>query len=149
MTLTPAPSAEKVSTGAFDEEVRAVTITVPHTRLVIESHSKVDVHTPPIAFAFDTPWESVRAHALALRFLDANGPASFLYPTARAPIVAAITDYVRLSFSPGRPIIEAASELMGRIHADFRYDPGATDVRRRRRPPSRPATVSARTSPTS
>jgi len=118
-----------VGPGAFGEEVRTVVITEPHARLIIEACARVDVHTPPIAFAFDTPWESVRALSLASRLLGPDGPASFLYPTARTPIAPQITDYARASFAPGRPIIEAASELMGRIHADFRYDPEATDVR--------------------
>lgn len=128
VNLTPAPSAERVTVGAFGEEVRAVTITVPHTRLVIEAHARVDVHAPPIAFAFDTPWESVRARALESRTLGSEGPAPFLYPTARTPVIEEITDYARASFAADRPVIEAASELMGRINADFRYDPAATDV---------------------
>jgi transglutaminase-like putative cysteine protease len=128
VTLTPAPSVERVTTGAFGEEVRAVTITEPHTVLIIDAQARVDVHGPPIAFAFDTPWESVRARALESRSLGAEGPASFLYPTVRTPVVPEITDYARASFAPGRPIIEAASELMGRIHADFKYETGATDV---------------------
>jgi transglutaminase-like putative cysteine protease len=66
--------------------------------------------------SFETPW------------LGPEGPASFLYPTRRTPLTAAITDYARTSFQPGRPIIEAAAELMTRMHADFVYDPEATDV---------------------
>ncbi|MGH7024668.1 MAG: transglutaminase family protein [Caulobacteraceae bacterium] len=126
--LTPAPAREAVETGAFGEEVREVTITDPHARLEIEARSRVDVHAPPIAFAFDTPWDSVRARSLESRVLGPDGPASFLYPTPRTPIVGEITEYARASFSAGRPIIEGASDLMSRIHADFRYDPGATDV---------------------
>jgi len=127
--LTPSPSQERVGPGAFGEEVRTVVITEPHARLVIEASARVDVHAPPIAFAFDTPWESVRALSLASRLLGPDGPASFLYPTERTPIAPQITDYARASFAPGRPVIEAASELTSRIHADFRYDPDATDVR--------------------
>ena len=118
-----------VSAGAFGEEVMAVAITEPHRALVIESRARVDVHAPPIAFAFDTPWESIRTSSLQSRELGPEGPASFIYPTVRTPLAAEITDYARQSFTPGRPIIEAASELMGRIHADFSYDPDATDVR--------------------
>jgi transglutaminase-like putative cysteine protease len=129
VVLTPAPTREIVSPGAFGEEVLAVAITEPHRALVIESRARVDVHAPPIAFAFDTPWESVRTASLQSRELGPEGPASFIYPTVRTPLAAEITDYARESFTPGRPIIEAASELMGRINTDFRYDPDATDVR--------------------
>jgi len=126
--LTPTPARETVNTGAFGEEVRTVVINAPHARLEIEARSRVDVHAPPIAFAFDTPWESVRARSLESRSLGPEGPASFLYPTVRTPIAPPITEYARSSFAAGRPVIEAASELMKRIHADFKYDPEATDV---------------------
>ncbi|HEY1447679.1 MAG TPA: transglutaminase family protein [Caulobacteraceae bacterium] len=128
VVVTPAPAREATSIGAFGEEVRSMLVTQPHHRLVIEARSRVDVHAPPIAFAFDTPWESVRSRSLASRALGPDGPAAFHYPTTRTPILAPITEYARQSFTPGRPVIEAASELMRRIHDDFRYDPAATDV---------------------
>ena len=128
ITVTPTPARESVSTGAFGEAVRQVVITEPHHRLLIEARSRVEVNAPPIAFAFDTPWESVRARALESTAIGLDGPAGFIYPTGRTPIVAEITDYARSSFAAKRPVIEAASELMSRIHDDFRYDPSATDV---------------------
>ena len=126
--LTPAPSRNIEATGAFGESMRQVIITTPHRQLTIEARSRVEVNAPPIAFAFATAWEGIRAKTLASRRLGPDGAAAYLYPTHRTPIVPAITDYARQSFPPGRAIIEAAAELMNRIKADFRYDPGATDV---------------------
>ncbi|MEI5579215.1 transglutaminase family protein, partial [Streptomyces brasiliscabiei] len=37
-------------------------------------------------------------------------------------------DYVAPSFPAGRPIAVAATDLMRRIHQDFRFDPTATTV---------------------
>jgi transglutaminase-like putative cysteine protease len=108
--------------------MRQVIVTTPHRKLVIEARSRVEVDAPPIAFSFATSWESVRTRALASGALGPDGPASFLYPAARTPIIPTITDYARVSFTPGRAIIEAAAELMRRIRDDFRYDPAATDV---------------------
>jgi transglutaminase-like putative cysteine protease len=39
-----------------------------------------------------------------------------------------ITDYARASFSPFRPLVEAAADVMTRLHRDFAYDPKATTV---------------------
>ncbi len=61
--------------------------------------------------------------------LGPQGPAAYLYPTPRTPLVRSITDYARASFAPGRPIVEATAELMTRIKADFTFDSEATDVR--------------------
>jgi transglutaminase-like putative cysteine protease len=71
----------------------------------------------------------VRTLAFGSADLSTDGPAVFLYPTARTPLSPSITDYARASFTRGRPVVEAAMELMSRIHADFTYDSKATDVR--------------------
>ena len=42
--------------------------------------------------------------------------------------VLALADYARISFTEGRPIVDASRDLMRRIHADFRYEPKATSV---------------------
>lgn len=129
VTVTPTPAAVKDGIGPFGERTRAVTIDVSHTSLVIEALARVDVHapTPPDPGA-SAAWEGVRAQAYASRILGPDGPAPFLYPTGRTPAAPAITAYARESFSPGRPIVAAAQELMIRIHADFAYDPDATNV---------------------
>ena len=47
-------------------------------------------------------------------------------PLVRAE--AALGEYAAGSFAPGRPLTDAVADLMARIHADFAYDPTATDV---------------------
>jgi transglutaminase-like putative cysteine protease len=126
--VTPRPSEKHERVGPFGERTVTVIIDKPHDALVIESRSRINVHAPEAPESGGAPWEEVRRQAFASSGLEANGPAVFLYPTRRTPNVAPITDYARASFPPGRPIIEAASELMRRIHADFKYDPGATEV---------------------
>ncbi|WP_293901959.1 transglutaminase family protein [Phenylobacterium sp.] len=129
LTVTPEPSVREERIGPFGETVVTVIIDKPHTSLVIEANSRVDVHAPPLPNASASlQWEVVRGAAFSSSGLEANGPAAFLYPTRRTPKLAMITDYARQSFPPGRPIVEATSELMRRIHADFKYDPGATEV---------------------
>jgi transglutaminase-like putative cysteine protease len=44
------------------------------------------------------------------------------------PAGEALSVYGAASFTPGRPILEAARELTSRIHTDFEYQPGATDI---------------------
>jgi transglutaminase-like putative cysteine protease len=129
ITVTPTPVAVKEGIGPFGEATHAVTIDVPHTSLVIEALARVDVHAPPPPDpASSEAWEEVRAQAYASRILGPDGPAVFLYPTRRTPIVSAITDYARESFPPGQLIFTAAVELMTRIRAEFTYDPDATTV---------------------
>lgn len=127
--VSPRPSDRQERVGPFGARATTVTVETPHRSLVIEAVSRIDVHVPPPAPPErSAPWEALRTAALADADLGPEGPAAFLYPTARTPIVGEITDYARQSFTPGRPIVEAALDLTRRIHADFRYDPGATEV---------------------
>jgi transglutaminase-like putative cysteine protease len=129
LKVTPRPSVRTERVGPFGERIVTVIVDKPHNTLVIEANARVDVHSPKLSPDCVGPaWEDVRAAALAAPSLGADGPAVYVYPTARTPITPAITAYARESFAPGRPVIEACRELNRRIHADFRYDPGATEV---------------------
>jgi transglutaminase-like putative cysteine protease len=129
ITITPRPSARTEQIGPFGARVLTVMVDTPHKVLIIEATARIDVHTraPPDAEA-SPPWELVRAAALQSEDLSTDGPAAFLFPAARTPIVPEITTYARESFPPGRPVVAAATDLNRRIRADFRYDPSATDV---------------------
>ena len=129
IAVAPRPSSSRDGTGPFGEKTRTVLIDTPHTTLTIEATSRVDVHAPPLPDAgASQPWEAVRAEAFENPSLDPDGPATFLYPTRRAPIAPPITEYARRSFPTGRPVVEAAAELMTRIRKEFTYDPEATTV---------------------
>ena len=129
VAVTPRPSSSHEGTGPFGEKTLTVVIDKPHRELVIEGRSRVDVHAAPLPDPAASPvWERLRDQAYETRALGPDGPATYLYPTRRTPITAPITDYARESFAPGRPIVEAAAELMTRMHADFVYDPEATTV---------------------
>ena len=129
IAIAPQPSQTVGRTGPFGEQVFTLVIDQPHRELIIEARSRVDVHAPPTEFRADSPaWESVRALSFETAALGADSPAAYLYPTARTPILPAITVYARESFPQGRPIIEAAAALMTRIRSDFTYDTEATTV---------------------
>lgn len=129
ITVTPAPALETIKPDAFGAQVVSMVIDQPHDALVIESRCVVQVHAPPSpAGAESPPWEAVREAALATRRLDANSPALHLYPTRATPHLPAIASYALESFTPGRPILDAAADFMGRLKREFAYDPEATDV---------------------
>ncbi len=129
ISVTPRPSNSLSGTGPFGEKTLTVVIDKPHDELVIEANSRIDVHAPPVGDPEDSaPWEAIRARAYDTGALGPEGPAAYLYPTRRTPNAPAITEYARLSFPSGRPIIAAAAELMTRMRHDFTYDPEATTV---------------------
>ena len=100
----------------------------PHTRLVVTSISMVDVGVNELCpEALVMPWEStqpgLRDDEEAWEAMD------FTFPSPYVEIPRAIEDYARKSFPAGRPIGEAAVELMHRIHGDFTYQSGSTTLR--------------------
>ncbi|SIT83808.1 transglutaminase family protein [Microbacterium sp. RU33B] len=103
-------------------------VTEPHSSLVITSTSEVIADKPaydPGALA--APWEASRP------LLDSSAPSAwrateFALESARAGHVDEATAYAAASLLPGRPIGDAVTDLMHRIHADFAYDSTATTV---------------------
>ena len=52
----------------------------------------------------------------------------YLFETPMTAANDDIAAYARGSFRPGRPVLEAAADLMHRIYTDFRFTPGFTTV---------------------
>ena len=127
--VKPRPLAMVERVDAFANRVLNLRIETPHRELTIHSRSRVVVERPSPPIAALTPaWEDIAALAVATASLDADSPASAIYPSRLAPLFAAATDYARSSFPPRRPIYEGALELARRVKADFAYDSGATEV---------------------
>ncbi len=130
VTVTPKPLETQDRIGPFGARTLTVVVDTPHRALVIEARAVVEVRPPqPGLLSTDPAWETVRTLAFGSASLAADGPASYLYPTARTPLRTELTEYARTCFSPGRPIVEAATAFMVRIHNDFTYDSKATNVR--------------------
>lgn len=129
LDVAPIPAQMVERANFFGTRVVTVTIETLHRELRITALSRVEVERlgPPVA-ALTPGWEDVRREAFTSLALGPQAPAHFLYPSRLVPLHAPITAYARTSFTDGRPIVEAAAELMRRIRTDFTYDPEATEV---------------------
>ena len=100
----------------------------PHTRLVVTSTSVVSVEVNELdVAALRVPWEQT------LPAWQADNPETweatdFMFPSPYVEVPGSIRDYAHRSFPAGRPIGEAAVELMHRIHSDFTYKSGSTTL---------------------
>jgi len=130
-SLEFSPQAESVRERKdfFGNVVCEKRIAKPHTSLRIALRASVRVDRPaPPAPALTPAWETIAEWAAASNVLDGRSPAHFIYPSRLAPLHAGATDHARASFPPDRPVLEGAADLMRRIHAEFIYDPKATQV---------------------
>lgn len=125
----PALDSTRAHSDFFGNSIVEATIREAHVKLRIAMTARVEVdREEPPAQGLTPPWEIVARAAAGVRSLAPDSPVHMLFASRLAPLYAPVTDYARESFSPGRPILEGAAELMRRIKADFAYDPEATDV---------------------
>ena len=103
-------------------------VTKPHTELRITAVSMVQVRARELDPAvLATPWEQARP-AVRPDQPDAWQALDFTFASPMVDIPDEVRSYAEVSFTPGRPIGEAATELMHRIYADFTYKSGSTTV---------------------
>ncbi|KAA9089464.1 transglutaminase family protein [Microbacterium radiodurans] len=128
VTLSPDPGDLRRETDYFGNWSTYFHVTDPHEALSIESSSEVAVTAPAYDdAALAQPWELARP--LRHPELDhAWRAAEFALPSPRVAQSDATAAYGAVSLQPGRPIGEAATDLMRRIYTDFDYDSTATTV---------------------
>lgn len=129
ISIVPQPANRSRHVDYFGNATTTFTLVEPHERLVVEATSELEVHVPAVPdLAGSPPWESVR-DALPLGHSDEELNAyQFVFDSTRVSARPEWGDYARESFSPNRPILDAARDLTARIHHDFRYDTKATEV---------------------
>ncbi|WP_371348638.1 transglutaminase N-terminal domain-containing protein [Ancylobacter sp. IITR112] len=128
-TVEPEPAEWTETRDFFGNKVVHIRIETPHRSFVVKTRARVEVEAPREVPAQAGPsWEATREAANGSLDLSAQSPAHFLFPSPAVPLSPAITDWTATSFPPDRPMLDACIELMQRIHAEFTYDPRATDV---------------------
>ena len=98
-------------------------VAAPHEALIVRAESEVSVE-PRAQSALNAPrapWEAVRSQI-------GVEAAEFLYDSPRVERSRELADYALKSFARRRGILEAAVDLVRRIHRDFKFDPTATSV---------------------
>jgi transglutaminase-like putative cysteine protease len=128
VVLDPPPSDLFVHEDLYGNAKSYFHVTEPHQQLVVTavSHVEVDQRRPPQE-RLAVPWEQSRP-AERTDVPDAWLAADFTFPSPYVEVPPGIEEYTRVSFTPGRPLGEAAEELMHRVHDDFTYKFGSTSV---------------------
>ncbi len=129
LDIDPIPTELERGRDFFGNGIAWLIVDAPHDRLDISTRSRIDVTVTPPPEADETPIvETVRAAALASMDLGATSPVHGLFASRSVPLDAAITEWTASSCAGDRPVLEAALEVMTRIHEEFAYQPGATTV---------------------
>lgn len=100
----------------------------PHRLLIIDAVSQVEISAHVIADDHLAPaWELARP-ADRHDQSDAWQAMDFVFASPLVDLPDEVAAYAATSFRPGRPLGEAAIDLMHRIHADFTYLSGSSTV---------------------
>jgi transglutaminase-like putative cysteine protease len=127
--ISPEPEEQREHLDFFGNRIVNIRIESSHRELQVGAHARVEVDRPNPPVAALTPnWEAVQEQAAASMSIDPLSPVHYIYPSRFVPLHATVTNYVRKSFIPERPVLEAGLELIKRIKADFGYDPGSSEV---------------------
>ncbi len=129
LQIAPEPAHRREGQDFFGNRLTWIEISEPHQTLTIKLSARVAVDAVVAPAPDTTPaWEAVREEAFATGDIGPLSPAHFLFPSRIVALDPEIRDYVRQSFSPQRAVLDAATELIGRLKSDIVYEIGATTV---------------------
>ena len=133
LCVDPQPDHRRDHDDVYGNHVVYLAVERPHDRLVIEAVSEVEidpalVEPTPGEEVAAAPWERTAAG------IAGDGSADGILAvecTLDSPLVARsaeLAEYARPSFPPGRPLLDAVHDLTARIHWEFTFDPGFSDL---------------------
>ena len=102
-------------------------LTHPHDGLCVRACTEVETRETPQATS-NQSWESVREHFRYRAGQVGDVHSRMVFGSHHAPVHEAFLAYAQSSFTPGRPLVQAAQELTARMHRDLRYETASTDI---------------------
>ena len=115
LDIAPVPGAIRSMRDHFGNRIEWITLETIHDALTVEQEATVEVTRRNLDPAAPSPaWEAVRAEVVDDGFPD-------------QPVVAEYV-YTALSFPAGRSALAGIRDLTARIHRDFTYVPGSTEL---------------------
>ncbi|MET3115993.1 transglutaminase-like putative cysteine protease [Undibacterium sp. GrIS 1.8] len=114
----------------FGNGTRHVTITVPHKTLLVHAESVVALspRRDLSQIRGTMAWEHLRDMMLQVRSPATLEICRYLYASPHISCGDLLAQYARVSFTPGRPLLDAAMDLTRRIFDDFEFDDKATEI---------------------
>ena len=129
LTIEPGPARQHECVDAYGNRATFIEIQEPHRRLAVLSRSEIDlVPAEPTFPTIAPPWEVVQEQARQARHPEQFEATEFVFNSPYVQPSQGVLEFALGSFTPRRPCVEAAIDLMHRIHAGFIYDSQATNV---------------------
>jgi transglutaminase-like putative cysteine protease len=127
LAVDPAPAQQSEAIDVYGNTRAFFSSQSRHEELTVLAESLVSTSIP-VEPQSDMTWEEARERLRYHREAAYDPAAEFVFASPYVPRHENFLAYARPSFTPGRPLLEAARDLMSRINADFTYDTKVTDV---------------------
>ncbi len=131
LAISPPPAQLYELPDAYGNTRTFFSLHIPHDKLVVVADSIVStlaLDTASHDAASGQPWEQVREQFRYQAGAAYDSASEFVFASPYVPRDDAFAEFARPSFSPGRPLPEAAQHLMERIHAEMSYESDSTEV---------------------
>ena len=128
LEIVPEPDSLVRFDDHFGNGVHSLAIESRHNAFSVVLQAVIEIAERDTALADGPTWESIQALMQGDGFPSPPDVAEFTFPSPLAQQSDTARDYVGESFAPGRAVVPALRHLLVRIHADFAYMPGVTDV---------------------
>ena len=130
LDIVPAPVQRRDFIDGWGNAGCFFSLPAPHQHLAVRSESLVETAPRPPAsgLASSMAWEDARERMRYHRHARWDPASEFAFSSPYVPRHEDFIAYAGPSFTPGRPLFEAACDLMHRIHREFAYQPQATDA---------------------
>jgi transglutaminase-like putative cysteine protease len=127
--VEPAPAFISRELDYFGNWVHLFILQEPHRRFVLTVHSELTVRRPLLPHPEQTPpWEDVRGLLASATDHEVFEAAEHCFESPHVQWSDEIREYAAESFTPRRAILAAVLDLNSRIHRDFRYMSGVTNI---------------------
>lgn len=127
LVVDPEPVQRTEATDVWGNARTFFSLQGQHDELKVTARSKVSTSASPAVLS-DMSWEESRERMRYHRGASYDPATEFVFASPYVPRHEEFVAYAMPSFTAQRPLVEAARELMTRIHDDFEYEPRATDV---------------------
>jgi transglutaminase-like putative cysteine protease len=128
LRISPAPAQQREVADVYGNLSTFFSFQSSHERLLVVADSVLST-LPAWSGDIDSPaWERVREHFRYHAAAAWDAASEFLFASPCVPREEAFAEFARPSFTPGRPLAEAAQDLMQRIHRHMTYESLSTEV---------------------
>lgn len=129
LKIAPTPSSHDSRVDFFGNHVTWISLDEHHKEFHASALSEVRIDArPELDVTRTAPWESVRDLLKGSADPAHIEARQYAFDSPHVALAAELAEYAGKSFTPGRPIFEANLELTQRIHTEFSFVPGSTDL---------------------